>query len=177
MSRVGKYPVEVPEGVDVQIAGQVLTAKGKLGELTRSFPDEVEFSLEDSKLWVRPRTATKRARAMWGTSRSIANNLITGVHDGFTVNLEIRGVGYRAQASDETLTLQLGYSNEVVYPIPAGIKITCERPTQIAIFGTDKQVVGQVAAEVRSKRKPEPYKGKGIRYLGELVRQKEGKKK
>jgi large subunit ribosomal protein L6 len=177
VSRVGKYPVDVPEGVDVQIAGQVLTAKGKLGALTKAFPEEVELSLEGAQLWVRPRATNKRARAMWGTARSIANNLITGVHDGFTVKLEIRGVGYRAQVDDKTLTLQLGYSNEVVYPIPDGIKIACERPTQIAISGTDKQVVGQVAAEVRSKRKPEPYKGKGIRYVGEMVRQKEGKKK
>ena len=177
MSRVGKYPVEVPEGVDVQIAGQVLTAKGKLGELTKAFPPEVELSLEEAKVWVRPRSTTKRARAMWGTARSLANNLISGVHDGFTINLEIRGVGYRAQSDNNTLTLQLGYSNEVIYPIPQGIKITCERPTQIAIFGVDKLVVGQVAAEVRSKRKPEPYKGKGIRYVGEMVRQKEGKKK
>jgi large subunit ribosomal protein L6 len=177
MSRVGKHPVEIPSGVDVVLAGQAVTVKGKLGELSATLPSDVEVSIDDGKVWVKPCDETKRSRAMWGTSRSVVNNMVMGVSEGFKVDLEISGVGYRAASDGKALTLQLGFSGDVHYAIPAGIKITCERPTQITVFGTDRQRVGQVAAEIRSYRKPEPYKGKGIRYVGERVRRKEGKKK
>ncbi len=177
MSRVGKHPVELPGGVDVALAGQAVTVKGKLGELSATLPPEVEVALVDGKVWVKPRDETTRSRAMWGTSRSVVNNMVLGVSEGFKVELEINGVGYRAASAGNTLTLQLGFSSDVVYPIPAGIEISCERPTRIAVSGIDRQKVGQVAAEIRSYRKPEPYKGKGIRYVGERVRRKEGKKK
>ncbi len=177
MSRVGKYPVAVPSGVNVEIAGAVVTAKGKLGQLSLAIPDEVEARLEAGKVWVKTRAEGKRARMMWGTTRSLINNMIAGVSKGFTVNLEIQGVGYRAAVQGKNLQLQLGYSHDVVFPIPDGIAIKCERPTLISISGSDRQRVGQVAAEIRAKRGPEPYKGKGIRYEGEQVRRKEGKKK
>jgi len=177
MSRVGKYPVAVPAGVDVQIARAQLTAKGKLGQLSLAIPDDVEATLEDGKVWVKARAEGKRARMMWGSYRSLINNMLNGVSKGFTVSLEIQGVGYRAAVVGKNLQLQLGYSHDVIYPIPAGITIKCEKPTAISISGTDRQRVGQVAAEIRAKRGPEPYKGKGIRYEGEYVRRKEGKKK
>jgi large subunit ribosomal protein L6 len=177
MSRVGKYPVTVPAGVDVQIAGAMVTAKGKLGQLSVSVPDDVEAKLEQGKVWVKPRADGKRARMMWGTYRALINNMVTGVSKGFTINLEIQGVGYRAAVQGKNLQLQLGYSHDVIYPIPAGIAIRCDKPTSIAISGADRRQVGQVAAEIRGMRGPEPYKGKGIRYEGEQILRKEGKKK
>ena len=177
MSRVGKNPVAVPSGVNVAIAGQQVTAKGKEGELSLTLVAEVMANLEGDQIWVKPRDESMRARAMWGLSRSLVDNLVTGVATGFTVNLEIVGVGYRAAVQGKDLVLQLGYSHEVRYPIPQGIAIACERPTAIAVSGADKQRVGQVAAEIRAFRKPEPYKGKGIRYVDEYVQRKEGKKK
>ncbi len=177
MSRVGQLPVEVPSGVDIQIAGQQVTAKGKLGELSMTLVDDVELSREDNMLIVKPRGDSKRARAMWGTSRSLLNNMVKGVDEGFSVALEINGVGYRAAIDGKDLVLQLGYSHEVRHAIPEGITITCERPTQLVVSGADRQAVGQVAAIIRSYRKPEPYKGKGIKYVDEILIRKEGKKK
>ena len=177
MSRVGQMPVEVPSGVEVNIDGRNVTAKGKLGELSLTLVDEVDLTREDDKLIVSPRNESKRARAMWGTSRSLLANVVRGVNEGFTVVLEINGVGYRAMLEDNELVLQLGYSHEIRYPVPDGITIASERPTHIAISGADRQKVGQVAAEIRAFRKPEPYKGKGIKYQGEYIIRKEGKKK
>ncbi len=177
MSRVGKYPVAVPSGVDVQIAGRTLTAKGKNGALTLAIADEVDIAREDDKLWVKPKDQSKRSRTQWGTQRSHLNNIVKGVSEGFTKRLDITGVGYRAAVEGKTLVLQLGYSHEVRYPIPEGIAIACAQPTQIQVTGADIQRVGQVAAEIRAYRKPEPYKGKGIRYADERIIRKEGKKK
>ncbi len=177
MSRIGQNPVIVPSDVTVDIAGQQVTAKGKLGELILNLVDEVEISREEDKLWIKPRGANKRARNMWGTSRSLLQNIVTGVGVGFTVNLEIIGVGYRAAVEGNDLVMQLGYSHEIRHPIPDGITIKCERPTMIEVAGADRQKVGQLAANIRAYRKPEPYKGKGIRYVGEFVLRKEGKKK
>jgi len=177
MSRVGKYPVTVPSGVDIQIAGASLTAKGKLGQLSLAIPEQIETKLEGGKLWVKTLAEGKGGRMMWGTYRSLINNMVEGVSKGFKVALEIQGVGYRAAVVGKNLQLQLGYSHEVIFPIPAGITIKCDKPTSIAISGADRRQVGQVAAEIRAKRGPEPYKGKGIRYEGEHIRRKEGKKK
>jgi len=177
MSRIGKNPVEVPDGVSVEIAGQRITAKGKLGELRATFGDDVEVSRDGDKILVKPRNDGLTARKLWGTSRSIIANLVTGVDEGFSRNLEIQGVGYRAQVQGKDLVLQLGYSHEVRYPVLEELKITCPDQTHISISGADKQKVGQAAAEIRSFRPPEPYKGKGIRYEGEYVYRKEGKKK
>ena len=177
MSRVGKYPVVVPKGVTVSLAGQELSVKGKLGTSTLHSTDDVETKIEGDRVVVKPRNETKRARMMWGTTRAHINNMVKGVVDGFTVNLEINGVGYRAAVQGKTLQLQLGYSHEVDYPIPADIAIKCEKPTSIAITGRDRQKVGQVAAEIRAYRSPEPYKGKGIKYAAERIFRKEGKKK
>ena len=177
MSRVGKHPVVVPSGVAIAIAGQVVTVKGKLGELNATLPPEVEIVAENGTVRVNPRDDSTRARAMWGTSRSMVANMVTGVSEGFKVDLEISGVGFRAAISGRVLTLQLGFSHTIEYRIPEGIDVACERPTRIAVSGADRQRVGQVAAEIRAFRKPEPYKGKGIRYANERVRRKEGKKK
>lgn len=177
MSRVGKHPVVVPSGVDVAVVGREIKVKGKLGELTAVLTDDVIIDIGDGHVTVTPANQGKRARSMWGTSRSLINNMVTGVSEGFKVELEIQGVGYRAAVAGKTLTLQLGYSHDIVFPMPDGISIECEKPTQIVVSGIDRQRVGQVAAEIRKFRKPEPYKGKGIRYLGEWVRRKEGKKK
>ena len=177
MSRVGKYPVTVPSGVTVEIANRILKAKGKLGELSLRLSDEVDAKLEDGKVVIAPRSQTKRARTLWGTTRSHVNNMVGGVSKGFSKTLEISGVGYRAQVQGKNLQLQLGFSHDVVYPIPVGVAIKCEKPTQITISGADRQRVGQVAAEIRAFRKPEPYKGKGIKYNDERIRRKEGKKK
>ncbi len=177
MSRVGQLPIEVPSGVEVMIEGRDVTVKGKLGELSLTLVEDVEIAREDGKLIVSPRNDTKRARAMWGTSRSLLHNLVRGVSEGFTVILEIHGVGYRAALDGDELVLQLGYSHEIRYAIPDGITIVNERPTHIAVSGADRQKVGQVAAEIRAFRKPEPYKGKGIRYKDEHIIRKEGKKK
>jgi large subunit ribosomal protein L6 len=177
MSRVGKYPVAVPSGVSVEIVNRILRTKGKLGELSLRLSDEVEAKLEDGKVVVTPRSESKRARTLWGTTRALVNNMVAGVSTGFSKTLDISGVGYRAQVQGKNLQLQLGFSHDVVYPIPAGVTIKCEKPTQITISGADRQRVGQVAAEIRAFRKPEPYKGKGIKYDSERIRRKEGKKK
>lgn len=177
MSRVGQNPVSVPEGVTVDIAGQLVTAKGKLGELSVSLVDDVEVTREDNLLIVKPRGNSKQARTMWGTTRSLVQNIVTGVGEGFTIKLEIVGVGYRAAVEGKDLVLQLGFSHEVRHPIPEGITIACERPTLVAISGADRQKVGQLAANIRGYRKPEPYKGKGIKYENEFILRKEGKKK
>ena len=177
MSRVGKNPVTVPEGTEIQIVDQLVRAKGKLGELSVTLPREVEVSREDNLIWVKPRETSKRARAMWGTSQAILNNLVTGVTEGYSKTLDITGVGYRAAVQGNNLNLQLGYSHDISFPIPEGIDIKCETQTMIQVSGADKQAVGQVAAVIRAFRKPEPYKGKGIRYRGEQILRKEGKKK
>jgi large subunit ribosomal protein L6 len=177
MSRVGNVPVAVPEGVDVTVDGRRITAKGKLGEMSYQLTDAVTAALDDGSLVVAPVDETKHARAMWGTTRSLVQSLVTGVSQGFTKQLEINGVGYRAAVQGATLGLQLGYSHDINYAIPEGITITCEKPTSITVSGADKQKVGQVAAEIRSYRPPEPYKGKGIKYVDEVVLRKEGKKK
>jgi large subunit ribosomal protein L6 len=177
MSRVGKYPVVVPNGVTVNLAGGELSVKGKLGQASISLVDVVETSLEDNQVWVKPKNETKQARMMWGTTRANIANAVKGVSEGFTINLEINGVGYRAAVQGKTLQLQLGFSHDVNYPIPEGITIKCEKPTAISITGTDKQRVGQIAAEIRAYRGPEPYKGKGVKYETETILRKEGKKK
>lgn len=177
MSRIGKYPVPVPAGVSVVINDQILTAKGKLGELSLAISGEVTATLEDNSVVVRPANDGKRARTLWGTTRSLVNNLVTGVSTGFTVALEINGVGYRAAVVGDVLNLQLGYSHDIAFPIPDDVKIVCEKPTSISISGADKQRVGAVAAKIRSYRGPEPYKGKGVKYATETIRRKEGKKK
>ena len=177
MSRVGQTPVAVPEGVEVAIDGREVTARGARGALSLRLVEEVEIALQDGALVLAPRDDGKRARALWGTMRSLVQNVVTGVSKGFRIVLELSGVGYRAAVEGNELVLQLGFSHEVRYPVPEGISIVCERPTQIAVSGIDRQRVGQVAAEIRAWRKPEPYKGKGIRYSDEVVRRKEGKKK
>jgi large subunit ribosomal protein L6 len=170
-------PVGIPSGVDIQIAGLQVTAKGKLGQLSLTLTDDVELIREDDQLIVKPRNDSRRTRAMWGTSRSLLNNLVHGVSEGFVIELEMNGVGYRAAVEGKELVMQLGYSHEVRYALPDGITAKCERPTQITISGADRQCVGQVAAEIRAWRKPEPYKGKGIKYANEVLIRKEGKKK
>lgn len=177
MSRIGQVPVSIPEGVNVDIAGQQVTAKGKLGELSAVLMPEVEVTKEEQQIVVRPRQDTLRARQMWGTARSVVNNLVLGVTEGFKKELEINGVGYRAQVKGKNLVLQLGFSHDVEYPIPEGIKIQCADQTHISIEGCNRQVVGQVAAEIRGYRPPEPYKGKGVKYADEEILRKEGKKK
>lgn len=178
MSRVGKYPVAVPQGVTVTIENDVVKAKGKLGELTFALsPDLVDTKLEDGHVVVRPVNDSKRARMMWGTTRARVANLIKGVSEGYQKNLDIVGVGYKAAVQGKNLQLALGFSHDVLYPIPEGVTIKTPAPTQIEIAGMDKQVVGQVAAEIRSYRSPEPYKGKGVKYSNEVILRKEGKKK
>ena len=177
MSRVGKNPVTIPAGVQVELTGQTLTTKGRLGALSLAVSNEVTATVADGQVTIAPKDESKRARAMWGTTRALVNNMMTGVATGFTRNLEINGVGYRAAVQGGALNLQLGYSHDINYPIPQDVKIACERPTAITITGADRQRVGQVAAEIRSFRPPEPYKGKGIKYVEEVVRRKEGKKK
>ncbi|MFD2233107.1 50S ribosomal protein L6 [Phaeospirillum tilakii] len=177
MSRVGKYPVTVPSGVTVQITGANLTVKGKLGESELVIRDDVEVTLDGNLVWVKPKNESKPARMMWGTTRALINNMVKGVSEGFTVNLEINGVGYRAAVEGKTLKLALGYSHDVNYPIPEGITMKCDKPTAISISGRDRQIVGQIAAEIRAFRGPEPYKGKGIKYETETILRKEGKKK
>ena len=177
MSRVGKHPVVIPAGVTVDLKGQHLKAKGKRGELELTVHDDVSVEREGSNLVFKPRTESRRARMQWGTARNLANNVVKGVSDGFTINLEINGVGYRAQADAKNLKLQLGFSHDVELPIPTGIQIKALKPTEIEISGADRQKVGQIAAEIRSLRPPEPYKGKGIKYSTETIRRKEGKKK
>lgn len=177
MSRVGKYPVAVPDGVTVEIANDVVKAKGKLGELTAPISSEIDVVQEDNVIKVTPKRDTKKARALWGTTRALVNNIVTGVSEGFTVDLEINGVGYRAAVEGKELVLALGFSHPIRYPIPEGITMKCERPTAISISGANKQVVGQLAAEIRAFRPPEPFKGKGVKYATETILRKEGKKK
>lgn len=177
MSRIGKLPVKVPAGVSVEIAGRTLTVKGQKGTLAATLAPEVAVAQSDGKISISPRGESKRARQMWGLARSLVNNMVRGVSQGFSVALEIVGVGYRAQVSGKKLVLDLGYSHAIDYPIPEGITVKCEKPTQIVVSGADRQKVGQVAAEIRRLRPPEPYKGKGVKYENEYVRRKEGKKK
>ncbi len=177
MSRVGKHPVTIPQGVSVQIVGRTLKAKGRLGELSLPLSEQVDVALEDGHVTVKPANDSKQARIMWGTVRNLVRNTVIGVAEGFTRQLEINGVGYRAAVQGKVLQLQLGFSHDINYPIPPDVTIKCEKPTQITVSGADKQRVGQVAAEIRAFRKPEPYKGKGIKYVEEKILRKEGKKK
>jgi len=177
MSRVGKYPVEIPGGVQVAIAGGFVTAKGKLGELKLPLSEHVEATIDGGHVSVKPRGTESQSRMMWGTTRALIANLVKGVSTGYTRSLEITGTGYRAAVQGKNLEINLGFSHPVIYPVPDGIKITCERPTLIKVEGMDKRLVGQVASEIRSFRPPEPYKGKGARYTDETIRRKEGKKK
>ena len=177
MSRVGKYPVPVPAGVQVALQGRTVVAKGKNGELKLDLTDEVDVTIGDGTVAVAPRGGDRRARTMWGTTRSLIQSMVTGVSTGFVKSMEINGTGYRAAVQGKDLVLALGYSHEIKYAIPDGIKITCERPTAIKVEGADKRQVGQVAAEIRAYRGPEPYKGKGVRYTNEVILRKEGKKK
>jgi large subunit ribosomal protein L6 len=177
MSRVGLNPVSVPEGVSITIAEGEITAKGKLGELSYGFIKDVNVTMEDGLIKIMPKNESKRTLTMWGTTRSQIFNLVKGVNEGFSVTLEINGVGYRAAMEGKNLVLQLGYSHNVVFPIPDGVTIKCAKPMEIIVSGADKQQVGQVAANIRSFRKPEPYKGKGIKYADEYIMRKEGKKK
>ena len=177
MSRIGKKPVAIPAGVSATIADGVLTVKGPKGTLTLSLVDEVTYAIADDQISVRPANDTRRARAFWGMQRTLVSNLVTGVTEGYTETLLITGVGYRATAQGKNLKLQLGYSHDVDFAVPEGIEIKTPDNTTINISGIDKQKVGQVAAEIRRWRKPEPYKGKGIKYRGEFIFRKEGKKK
>ncbi len=177
MSRIGKKPVTIPDGVTASLDGQTVTAKGPKGELQFVVNDQVLVKLEDGAITVDPANKTKQARSFWGMSRTMIENIMTGVKDGFEKKLEINGVGYRAAMQGQNLQLSLGFSHEVVYEPPQGVTITCAKPTEIVVSGHDKQVVGQVAAEIRSYRPPEPYKGKGVKYAEETIFRKEGKKK
>ena len=177
MSRIGKRPVPVPSSVTAKVSGQTVEVKGPKGNLSFVCPDDVEVAMNGAEITVTPRGESKRARQMWGMSRTRVANLVQGVTDGFQKKLEINGVGYRAQVQGKSLKLALGYSHDVVYDIPEGIEIKAPKPTEIEISGADAQQVGQVAAEIRDWRRPEPYKGKGIKYADEYIFRKEGKKK
>lgn len=178
MSRVGKLPIELPKGVEVTINGADVTVKGSLGTLKTRVHETVTVAMEDGKVVLKPISQTKLARSQWGTARTVLNNLVQGVSKGFTRNLELNGVGYKAAVDgNNILTLSLGYSHDVKYALPEGVKVTLEKPTALAITGASKELVGQVASEIRSFRKPEPYKGKGVKYAEERIRMKEGKKK
>lgn len=177
MSRIGKKPVPVPEGVTATVEGQTVKAKGPKGELSFVVNDEVLVKLEDGAVSVDPRDESKDARSKWGMSRTMIANILTGVKTGFEKKLEINGVGYRAAMQGKNLQLSLGYSHDVVYQVPEGISVACPKPTEIVVTGINKQQVGQVAAEIREYRSPEPYKGKGVKYADETIVRKEGKKK
>ena len=177
MSRVGKYPVELPAGVQVAIVDRILTAKGKLGEMKLLLTDKVTVVAEGSNVSVAPAGSDAQSRMMWGTTRALIANLVKGVSVGYSKSMEITGTGFRAAVQGSNLVINLGFSHDVVYPIPAGIKISCEKPTLIKVEGMDKRQVGQVAAEIRAWRPPEPYKGKGVKYENETILRKEGKKK
>jgi large subunit ribosomal protein L6 len=177
MSRVGKKPVAIPSGVTASVEGQLVKVKGPKGALSLELHSDVAAKVEGSEVKVDPRFETKRARAMWGTYRSLLANVMEGVTKGFERRLEITGVGYRAALQGKNLQVQLGYSHDIVYPIPDGITIAVPKPTEIVVSGIDGQKVGHVAAEIRGFRKPEPYKGKGVKYAGEHIFRKEGKKK
>ena len=177
MSRIGKKAVSVPSGVTANVEGQTIKVKGPKGALQVVLHDDVKASMDKGGIKIDPRFETKRARSQWGTARTLVNNLMAGVTKGFEEKLEITGVGYRAAVQGKNLQLQLGYSHDVVFAIPDGIAIVTPKPTEIKITGADKQKVGQVAAEIRDFRPPEPYKGKGVKYAGEYIFRKEGKKK
>jgi large subunit ribosomal protein L6 len=177
MSRIGKKPVPLPKGVTASVDGKLVKVKGPKGELSVKLVPEVDAKVEAGGIAVTPNMDMERARQMWGLSRTLVNNLVVGVTQGFQQKLEINGVGYRAAVQGKNLNLQLGFSHDVAYPIPVGITITAEKPTMLTVAGIDKQLVGQVAAEIRSYRRPEPYKGKGVKYAEEHIRRKEGKKK
>ena len=177
MSRIGKKPVVIPAGVTANVEGQTVKVKGPKGALNLVVPDEVTIKMDKNEIKIDPRSETKRARAMWGTARTLVNNLMAGVTKGFEQRLEITGVGYRAAVQGKSLNLQLGYSHDINFAIPDGVTIAAPKPTEIVVSGSDKQKVGQVAAEIRGFRPPEPYKGKGVKYAGEYIFRKEGKKK
>ncbi|AQZ53266.1 50S ribosomal protein L6 [Martelella mediterranea] len=177
MSRIGKKPVQVPKGVTASVDGQKITAKGPKGELFFVANDEVSVAMEDGAIVVSPINQSKEARSKWGMSRTMVENIMKGVTDGYERKLEINGVGYRAAMQGKNLQLSLGFSHEVVYQPPEGITLACPKPTEITVTGIDKQVVGQVAANIREYRGPEPYKGKGVKYAEERIVRKEGKKK
>ncbi len=177
MSRIGKKPVELPSGVTAAVSGQTVTVKGSKGERSFTATDDVTISVEDNSVSVEPRGKSKRARQQWGMSRTMVQNLVTGVTSGFKKELEINGVGYRAQMQGNSLKLSLGYSHDVIFDVPQGVTVTAPKPTEVIVEGADQQLVGQVAANIRAWRKPEPYKGKGIKYKDEYIFRKEGKKK
>jgi len=177
MSRIGKKPVALPKGVTAEVKGQLVEVKGPKGTRAFTASDDVTISLEDGAVKVTPRGTSKRARQQWGMVRSMVENLVTGVTTGFKKELEIQGVGYRAAMAGNVLKLSLGYSHEVNFAVPAGVTVTSPKQTEIVVEGIDQQLVGQVAANIREWKRPEPYKGKGIRYKGEFVFRKEGKKK
>ena len=177
MSRVGKNPVAIPSGVTATMNGRLFMVKGKLGELKLATSDEVETSIVDGKVWVKAKSETKRSRSHWGTTRALISNMVKGVSQGYKQVLDINGVGLKAQAQGKKLTLNLGFSHDVNFPVPDGIEVKTPTPTQIEISGADRQSVGQVAANIRAYKRPEPYKGKGIKYAEETVLRKEGKKK
>ena len=177
MSRIGKRPVEMPGGVSASVSGQTIEVKGPKGSRSFRATDDVDLTVEGQEISVKPRGMSKRSRQQWGMTRTQVQNLVIGVSEGFKKDLEIQGVGYRAQVQGKNLKLALGYSHDVEYSIPDGIEVVAAKPTELSVSGIDQQQVGQVAAEIRSWRKPEPYKGKGIRYKDEYVFRKEGKKK
>jgi large subunit ribosomal protein L6 len=177
MSRIGKKAVPIPSGVTANVQGQTVKVKGPKGELQVVLHDDVSAKVESGGVKIDPRSETKRARSQWGTSRTLVANLMTGVTKGYEHKLEISGVGFRAAIQGKNLQMQLGFSHDIVYPIPAGITIACPKATEIVVTGIDKQKTGQVAAEIRAFRPPEPYKGKGVKYASEYVFRKEGKKK
>lgn len=177
MSRVGKKSVAIPTGVTAKVDGQAVSVKGPKGELRFVVPDDVSVEMANNEIAVNPRFETKRAQALWGTARAQVNNIVEGVTKGFEKRLEITGVGYKAAVAGKNLQLSLGYSHDITFPIPDGITITAPRPTEVVVAGNDTQRVGQVAAEIRAFRPPEPYKGKGVKYAGEFIFRKEGKKK
>jgi|TARA_B100001094_G_scaffold283804_1_gene296811 large subunit ribosomal protein L6 len=177
MSRIGKKPVELPSGVSASLSGQTIVVSGPKGELSFTATDDVTVKVTDNEVTVAPRGKSKRARQQWGMSRTLVDNLVTGVSTGFKKELEINGVGYRAQVSGNILKLNLGLSHDVDFPIPEGVSITAPKQTEILVEGIDSQLVGQVAANIRAWKKPEPYKGKGIKYKDEYIFRKEGKKK
>lgn len=175
MSRIGKLPIDLPSGVDVSIAGTQVTVKGKLGTLVQDLPPGIEAAREEGRLVVTRTASDKRTRAFHGLTRALLANHVKGVHEGYRKELEIHGVSYQASVAGDNITLKLGYANEITLKIPAGVDVTCPNPTHIIVAGPDKQKVGQFAAEVRAARKPEPYKGKGIRHRGEKIQRKQGK--
>ncbi len=177
MSRIGKKPVPLPQGVTAQVKDREVKVKGPKGELSLRMVEGLDVTVDKGAVTVKPHDLTDKGRALWGLQRTLVNNLVQGVSKGYSQQLEIAGVGFRAAVQGKNLQLQLGYSHDVIYPIPTGIDIKCEKPTLILVSGFDKQKVGQVAAEIRGFRKPEPYKGKGIKYAEEKIRRKEGKKK